>query len=114
MLVSQRGRVLAIPVDAFRRLMSTKPNLADTIFSAFVARREVLRTGEGARSVQIIGSRYSREAMALRAFAARSQDSEAVTEPRLREAGEEIRKYSQYEYLLVNRPMFHLMQIVTM
>jgi len=71
--VSQRGRVLAIPIDAFRRVMSTRPDLADIIFSAFVARREVLRTGEGARSVRIIGSRYSREAMALRAFAARSR-----------------------------------------
>jgi thioredoxin reductase (NADPH) len=71
--VSQRGRVLAIPLDAFRRVMSTRPDLADTIFSAFVARREVLRTGEGARAIRIIGSRYSREAMALRAFAARSR-----------------------------------------
>jgi guanylate kinase len=34
---------------------------------------------------------------------ARSQDSEAVIERRLREAAEEIRKYSQYDYLLVNR-----------
>ena len=71
--VSQRGRVLAVPLDAFRRVMSTRPDLADTIFSAFVARREVLRTGEGARAVRIIGSRYSREATALRAFAARSR-----------------------------------------
>jgi thioredoxin reductase (NADPH) len=71
--VSQRGRVLAVPLDAFRRVMSTRPDLADTIFSAFVARREVLRTGEGARAIRIIGSRYSREAMALRAFAARSR-----------------------------------------
>ena len=45
--VSQPGRVLAIPVDEFRRVMSSKPDLADTIFSAFVARRELLRTGEG-------------------------------------------------------------------
>jgi thioredoxin reductase (NADPH) len=71
--VSQPGRVLAIPIDEFRRIMTTKPELADTIFSAFVARREILRTGEGARAVRIIGSRYSREAMALRAFAARSR-----------------------------------------
>ena len=34
---------------------------------------------------------------------ARSQDSEAVIERRLKEAAEEIRKYSQYDYLLVNR-----------
>jgi thioredoxin reductase (NADPH) len=71
--VSQPGRVLAIPIEAFRRVMSSKPDLADTIFSAFVARRKVLSTGEGALAVRIIGSRYSREAMALRAYAARSR-----------------------------------------
>ena len=71
--VSQAGRVLAVPAQEFRRVMSSKPELADTIFSAFVARRELLRTGEGARAVRIIGSRYSSDAMALRAFAARSR-----------------------------------------
>jgi thioredoxin reductase (NADPH) len=71
--VSQAGRLLAIPLENFRRLMSSKPDLADVIFSAFVARREILRSGEGARVVRIIGSRYSPEAMALRAFAARSR-----------------------------------------
>ena len=34
---------------------------------------------------------------------ARSQDSEAVIERRLREAAEEIRNYSLYDYVLVNR-----------
>ena len=34
---------------------------------------------------------------------ARSQDSEPVIERRLREAAEEIRNYSQYDYVLVNR-----------
>lgn len=33
----------------------------------------------------------------------RSQDSEAVIERRLKEAAEEIRNYSQYDYVLVNR-----------
>lgn len=71
--VIRPGRVLAIPPAEFRRLMNSKPNLADTIFSALVARREELRSGEAARAVQIVGSRYSPEAMALRAFAARSR-----------------------------------------
>jgi thioredoxin reductase (NADPH) len=71
--ISEAGRVLAIPATEFRRVMATKPDLADTIFSAFVARREILRQGEGAQSVRIVGSRYSRDAMALRAFAARSR-----------------------------------------
>src|SRR6185295_13662017 len=70
--VSQAGRILAISPESFRRLMTTRPELADPIFSTLVARRELLRTGEGAKAVRIIGSRYSQEAMALRAFAARS------------------------------------------
>lgn len=71
--VRRAGRVLVIPGDQFRRIMTSRAELADTIFSAFVARREILRSGEGARSVRIIGSRYSPDAMALRAFAARSR-----------------------------------------
>ena len=71
--VSRPGRVLAIGNGEFRRLMSSKPALADTIFQAFVARRELLRAGEGARAVRIVGSRYSPEALALRGFAARSR-----------------------------------------
>jgi thioredoxin reductase (NADPH) len=66
------GRVLAIPPDEFRRLMSSKPDLADVIFRALAARRERLRTGEGALALRIIGSRYSKEAASLRAFATRS------------------------------------------
>ena len=34
---------------------------------------------------------------------ARSQDSEAVIQRRLHDAAEEIRNYSQYDYVLVNR-----------
>ena len=48
--VTEPGRVLVIPQPAFRQLMSTKPDFSDTIFRALVARRELLRTGEGARA----------------------------------------------------------------
>jgi thioredoxin reductase (NADPH) len=71
--VTQAGRILAIPHDEFSRMMSTKPELSDVIFSAFIARRQFLRAGEGAGAVRIIGSRYSPEAMALRAFANRTR-----------------------------------------
>jgi thioredoxin reductase (NADPH) len=71
--VSQAGRVLVVPPEQFRRLGSVVPELADAIFRTFVARRDFLRTGEGARAIRIIGSRYSAEAMALRAFAARNR-----------------------------------------
>jgi thioredoxin reductase (NADPH) len=71
--VSTRGRVLVVEPDEFHRLMSTKAEISDLIFRAFVARRELLRTGDAADSIQIIGSRFSPEAMALRAFATRSR-----------------------------------------
>lgn len=70
--VTQPGRVLVIPEAEFRRLMSGRPALADRIFSALLARREVLRSGEGAQAIRIVGSRYSPEAMSLRAFAEHS------------------------------------------
>jgi thioredoxin reductase (NADPH) len=71
--VSEPGRILTVPAPEFRRVMASKPELADVVFSAFVARREVLRSGEGARMLRIIGSRYSPDALALRAYAARSR-----------------------------------------
>jgi thioredoxin reductase (NADPH) len=71
--VSQAARVLVIPQPDFRRLMSLRPALAGVIFGALVARRELLRTGEGAQAIRIIGSRYSPEAMSLRAFAEHSR-----------------------------------------
>ena len=70
--MTRAGRVLSIAPADFRRLMSSRPELADIIFGTLVARREYLRGSEGARAVQIIGSQFSREAMALRAFANRS------------------------------------------
>jgi len=70
--VSRPGRVLVIAEAEFRRLMSARPALAETIFRALLARREVLRTGEGAQAIRIVGSRYSPEALSLRAFAEHS------------------------------------------
>jgi thioredoxin reductase (NADPH) len=71
--VTQPGRVLVVDQAEFRRLMSTRPALADTIFSALMARRELLRSGEGAQAIRIVGSRYSPEAMSLRTFAEHSR-----------------------------------------
>ncbi len=71
--VTKAGRVLVIAQDEFRRLMSLRPALAETIFSALVARRAILRSGQGAQAIKIIGSRYSPEAMSLRSFAEHSR-----------------------------------------
>ena len=70
---TQNGSVLVIPHDEFRRLMATKPSISDTIFSALIGRRETLRTTSGGEAVQILGSRFSPEALALRTFAARNR-----------------------------------------
>ncbi|HTB50397.1 MAG TPA: FAD-dependent oxidoreductase [Solirubrobacteraceae bacterium] len=70
--VSHPGRVLVIAQDEFRRLMSVRPALGGIIFNALLARRESLRSGEGAQAIRIVGSRYSREAMSLRSFAEHS------------------------------------------
>jgi thioredoxin reductase (NADPH) len=71
--MTRAGRVLIVAEAEFRRLMSVRPALAETIFSALVARREILRSGEGAKAIRIVGSRYSPEAMALRSFAEHSR-----------------------------------------
>ena len=71
--VTAPGRVLVIAEEEFRRLMSGRPTLADTIFNALLARRAVLRSGEGAEAIRIVGSRYSPQAMSLRAFAEHSR-----------------------------------------
>lgn len=71
--VSQPGRVVRIRIPEFRQLMSEKAELADIIFRALMARREALRSGEGARAIKIIGSRFDGAALALRAFAGRAQ-----------------------------------------
>src|ERR1035441_7257507 len=42
--VTRPGRVLVIAEAEFRRLMSVRPALAETIFKALLARREVLRS----------------------------------------------------------------------
>src|SRR5207247_1001269 len=54
----------------------------------------------GAVSIFILAP--SRQVLEQR-LRARSQDSEAVIKRRLHEAADEIRNYSQYDYVLVNR-----------
>ena len=71
--VTKAGRVLVIEQADFRRLMSLRPALAETIFGALLARREILRSGGGSLAIRIIGSHHSPEAMSLRAYAEHSR-----------------------------------------
>jgi thioredoxin reductase (NADPH) len=95
--VSRPGRILALSPEAFRRVMTTKPDIADVIFRCFLARRELLRAGPGAGAIRIIGSRYSPEALALRSYANRGRlphtwiDLEDVDDPDVLLAGLGVR-----------------------
>jgi len=71
--VAVAGRVRRIPPAQFRLLMAEDPELSDLILRAFMARREALRTGEGARSIEVVGSRSSAAGLALRNWAARQR-----------------------------------------
>jgi thioredoxin reductase (NADPH) len=95
--MTEPGRVLRVRQDEFRRFMHTMPDVADLIFLELSARRERLRQGDGARAVRIVGSRFSPAAIALRAFATRSQlphvwiDLEESTDPEVLLAGMGLR-----------------------
>ncbi len=67
------SRVLRIPTDELRRLLASDPEIGDIVFAAFVARREIMRSGSVASTLRIIGSRYSQTALELRSYVRRQQ-----------------------------------------
>src|SRR4028119_2052367 len=70
-VVREGGKVLAIPREQLKEVVTEEPNLSDIILKAFMARRSlIMRAGIGLR---IIGSRHSRDATRLREFAARNR-----------------------------------------
>ncbi len=69
----------------FRQMMRAKPDSSRTsIFRAFVNRRDLLRIGEGAAAIRIIGSRFSPEATALRVVRGPLAPAAHVDRPRRR------------------------------
>src|SRR5829696_3936238 len=64
-VVVEPGRVLVVPRSELRRLFAAEPDLSDLILRAFILRRQILQGGEGARSLQLIGSRFSPRTIAL-------------------------------------------------
>ena len=69
-VVRKGGKVLAIPPEQLKEVVTEEPALSDIILKAFLARRWLMmRAGRGLR---IIGSRHSRDATRLREFAARN------------------------------------------
>jgi thioredoxin reductase (NADPH) len=70
-MVRENWKVLAIPPEELKEVVTEEPNLSDIILKAFLARRSWgMRIGLGLR---IVGSRHSRDATRLREFAARNQ-----------------------------------------
>src|SRR5882757_10023688 len=53
--VVEAGRISRISPERFRRLMAEDPELSDVLLRAFIARRELLRTGAAARGIEIVG-----------------------------------------------------------
>ena len=72
-IVAEPGAVLVIDLPVFNEIMRTMPDLADIVFHECVTRRTHVHDGSGVNAIQIIGTRFSSRAMALRVFASRSQ-----------------------------------------
>ena len=70
-VVRDGGEVIRVPVSRFKRFLRNEEKLANLIFAAYMARREILiEVGGGA---VLIGSRYSSDSVRLREFLARNR-----------------------------------------
>ena len=81
------GVILRISSARFRDLMDRDTELSDFILRALLARRQRLRTGEAARSMELIGSAFSARAMTLRTWLARLQVPHTFTDTDTAEGG---------------------------
>lgn len=67
------GVLHEIPRDRFLELLARDDELSSVIFPEFLRRRDVLRTGDAAASVEIVGVTQSAAAHALRTWAERER-----------------------------------------
>ena len=65
--------IVRLDPGQFRSLMANDTDLSDLIFSAFLARRDILRSGAGAVTLKIYGSRYSSEALEIGRYVQRQR-----------------------------------------
>jgi thioredoxin reductase (NADPH) len=70
--VAESGEVLAVPREAFRRLIATDASLSDKILAAFLARRAILLTGASS-AIRLVSSRFSPDSGRIREFLARNR-----------------------------------------
>jgi thioredoxin reductase (NADPH) len=71
--VAEGGRIHRLRPAEFRRLLAEDAELSDVIVRTFLARREILRTGPAAASIEILGSALSPVAHDLRTWAVRQR-----------------------------------------
>lgn len=71
--VTTPGVIYRVAPEEFRTLMTEDAELSDLILQAFLARREINRHGEGAKTLEILGSQLSAATHALRTWASRQQ-----------------------------------------
>jgi thioredoxin reductase (NADPH) len=69
--VVSAGRIHLINADGFRNMMASDPELSDLVLRALLARREMLRSGPAARTIEILGAESSAGSLALRTYANR-------------------------------------------
>jgi thioredoxin reductase (NADPH) len=65
------GQVLELDSDALRRVIREIPEISEVLLRAFLMRRQILLS-DGFRGMQIIGSRFSPQAHAIREFCSRN------------------------------------------
>ncbi|HZG43413.1 MAG TPA: FAD-dependent oxidoreductase [Longimicrobium sp.] len=65
------GQVLELDSDALRRVIREIPEISEVLLRAFLMRRQLLLS-DGFRGMQIIGSRFSPQAHAIREFCSRN------------------------------------------
>jgi thioredoxin reductase (NADPH) len=70
--VREAGQVLAISPERLKEIVADIPQLSDIIVNAFLMRRLLIIQG-ATTGLRIIGSRYSRDTIRLREFAARNR-----------------------------------------
>src|ERR1700729_4266065 len=69
--VREGGTVYRVPPERLRQLVAPDVELADIVFKALIARRELLQRSTAALAVEIVGTDRSAAALALRTYAAR-------------------------------------------
>lgn len=58
---------------ALRTVMQQEPEISDLLLRTLIARRRYMQSGEGARSLELVGGDWSADALALRTYVARQQ-----------------------------------------